>query len=276
MRKDGKIVKGLDPVHRLMPFLMGKRCDAEVYYTEKIDITDVLKYLEKINKGKEKYERTTLFHCLITAMAKTIYNRPLLNRFIAGKRLYDRNDISFSFIAKNKLADNAEERLIILKVNDDMVLSDISNNILNIVSKTRKENTNDINNIIDFVTKGPRLISASIVGGFKLLDFFGLAPKSIMDEDMNFTTCMLSNLGSIGANCCYHHLNNYGTNSIVCTVGIIKDEVIEGKERKIVERIADGVYFTNSVKILKYILENPKLLDEKIATKIDMPKKRTK
>ena len=89
-RKDGIRVKNLDATHRIMPYLMKNRCDAEVYQEVKIDVTELLKYLEKINKGKEKHERITLFHAVITAMSKTIYNRPLLNRFIQGKRFYDR------------------------------------------------------------------------------------------------------------------------------------------------------------------------------------------
>ena len=109
MRKDGVIVKNLDPIHKIMPYLMKNRCEAEVYATEKIDVTNLLKYLDKINKNRE--EKITLFHSIVTAMAKTIYNRPLLNRFIAGKKFYDRNGISLSFVAKNNLQDNEEERL---------------------------------------------------------------------------------------------------------------------------------------------------------------------
>ena len=102
MRKNCTRVKNVDTVHGIMPFLMKKRCEAEVYYVERIDVTKLLKYLDKINEGKEKHEKTTLFHAIITATAKTVYNRPLLNRFISGQRYYDRNEISFGFVAKNK------------------------------------------------------------------------------------------------------------------------------------------------------------------------------
>ena len=63
-------------------------------------------------------------------------------------------------------------------------------------------------------------------------------------------------------------------------MGEIKDEVvvINGKEeiRKIVEfgvnideRIADGYYFSKSIKLLEYILNNPKLLEDNINEKIE-------
>lgn len=277
MRKDGKRVNNLDSVHKIMPYLMPNRCEAEVYSVETIDVTELLNYLDKINEGKEKHEKTTLFHAVITAVAKTIYNRPLLNRFVAGKRFYDRNEISFSFVAKNKLEDNAEERLIILRVHDDMTLNDISQKILTTVSKTRSNDTNDMNDILGFITSFPRCIVSLIMWAFRKLDYYGLVPHAISDDDPNYSTVLLSNLGSIKTECCYHHLNNYGTNSIVSTIGVIKEQKIDGKLRKVVnigftldERIADGIYFAKSIKLLKYILENPVLLKEKIATNINI------
>lgn len=281
MRKDGKKVTNLDSVHKIMPYLMSNRCEAEVYYVEKIDITELINYLDKKNENKEKHEKTTLFHAVITAVAKTIYNRPLLNRFIAGKKFYDRNEISFSFVAKNKLEDNAEERLIILNAKNEMNLFDISNKILTVVSETRKANTNDMNDILGIVTFFPRCIVSFIMWLFRKLDFYGLVPGFISDGDPNYTTVLLSNLGSVKAECCYHHLNNYGTNSIVATIGVIHEEKVDNKIHKYInigftldERIADGMYFAKSIKLLKQILENPVLLEDKIDTVINIEDKK--
>lgn len=276
MRKDGIRVKNVDTVHGIMPFLMKNRCEAEVYYVETIDVTKLLKYLDNINEGKEKHEKVTMFHAIITAVAKTIYNRPLLNRFISGQRYYDRKEVSFGFVAKNKLEDDAEERLIILNSENDMTLKDISEKILKIVSKTRKENSNDMNDILGVVTKLPRWLLNIVMGLVRWLDYHGILPSFLSDGDINFTTVMLSNLGSVKANCCYHHLNNYGTNSIIATVGVIREE----SNKKFVdigftldERIADGIYFAKSIKLMRHILENPELLEDKIGTKIELEKK---
>ena len=90
---------------------------------------------------------------------------------------------------------------------------------------------------------------------FRKLDYYGLVPKSISDTDPNYSTVLLSNLGSIKTNCCYHHLNNYGTNSVVSTIGVIKEKNVLDKQGKVKtrkyvdisftldERIADGIYF---------------------------------
>ena len=283
MRRDGTKVENLDSTHKIMPYLMKNRCDAEVYSVERIDVTKLLKYLDKLNKDRE--QKITLFHAVITAMAKTIHNRPLLNRFVAGRKFYDRHCISFGFVAKNKLEDNSEERLIILKTKYDMNLEKLSNKILTKVNETRKNNTNDMNDTLGLVTRFPRCITSLIMTAFRILDFYGLVPKSISDSDPNYSSVLISNLGSIKADCCYHHLNNYGTNSIVSTIGVIKEEKIINKNGKsttkkyvdisftLDERIADGFYFSKSIKLFKYILENPTLLDDEISTKVETKEK---
>ena len=273
MRKDAVRVKKVDSVHGIMPFLMKTRCESEVYYVEKVDVTNLLNYLDKINEGKEKHERTTLFHAIITATARTIYNRPLLNRFIAGQRYYDRKEVSFGFIAKNKLEDNAEERLIILNMENDMTLNSLSEKVLSIVSKTRKEKSNDMNEILNVVTSLPRWLLNIVMSIFRWMDYHGIMPKFLTEGDYNYTTVMLSNLGSVKANCCYHHLNNYGTNSIIATIGVIYEE--NGKKYVDIgftldERIADGIYFAKSIKMLSNILQNTEMLEEKISTKVEL------
>ena len=101
----------------------------------------------------------------------------------------------------------------------------------------------------------------------------GLTPDSLTKGDTNYATILLSNLGSIKTNSVYHHLNEYGTNSIVITIGTIREE----KGRKYVdiiatldERIADGFYFAKSIQLAEYIAKNPKLLLEDFSKKIEM------
>ena len=122
-----------------------------------------------------------------------------------------------------------------------MNLNSISNKILEIVSKTRKDNSNGMNDILGIVTKFPRWLLNFVMSLVRWLDYHGILPSFLSDGDINFTTVMLSNLGSFKANCCYHHLNNYGTNSIVATVGVMHEE--------------DGKTFVDIGFTLSYIVE---------------------
>ena len=100
-RYDAKRVRDIDGLHHYMAYLMPKRTDAEVYINEKIDVTELLKYIAEKNKSGER--KVTLFHCVIAAVARTVKMRPLLNRYISGKRFYMRNDISLGFTIKRSL-----------------------------------------------------------------------------------------------------------------------------------------------------------------------------
>ena len=275
-RRDGKYLKPEDSIHAIMPYLMKNRTEAEVYLQDSIDVTELKKYLDKKNKNIDDY-KITIFHAFVTGISKTIYNRPVLNRFIAGKRMYQRKDITISFVAKNKFSDDAEERLLVLNVKENMNLDNISKKIYTDVQKVRKEGGNSIEDTLKFVTSFPRWVVSIIMWVFRKLDFYGKVPKSISDGDPNYTTVLISNLGSIKSNPCYHHLNNYGTNSILVTIGEVREHYItdsKGKvnKRDIVEvgitldeRIGDGFYFAKSFKLIKHILENPTLLEEEVS-----------
>ena len=272
-RIDGKYIKPVDGIHKIFPYLCDKRCDSEVHIYKTLNITKLLKYLEKENKNiSDKRKQITVFHTLITLFSKLLYIRPLLNRFIQGKRYYQRNNISMAFVAKNKFSDDAEERLTILDVKEYMNLKDISNEILTNVQKVRTEGTNSIDKLLNKVTVMPRWLLSIFIKIVKLLDFYGKTPKSLMNGDINYASVLLTNLGSIKCDAIYHHLNNYGTNSIVVTVGEIKYE----KSKATItlgltcdERIADGFYFAKSLKILDYLVDNPELLDEEVSKKIN-------
>lgn len=279
-RKDGVWLKDLDGMHLIMPHLMPKRTESEVYLQEQMDVTQLLKYIKEKNAENLGYKMTP-FHLVVAAVAKTIYFRPYLNRFVSGKRIYQRKEISLSFVVKRAFEDNAEEMLFIMKAKPEQTIFDISKKISGDSARLKKEASTDINDIMNFVGRMPRLLTRLFFAVVRFLDFHGWMPNAITSGDPNFTTVMLSNLGSIKCDAPYHHLNNYGTNSIMITVGEIhKAAVVNEKEeieiRDVVnlgctvdERIADGFYFARSIRFIKYLLANPHILEQPIDTEVD-------
>lgn len=270
-RKDGIYIKADEPLSAIMPYIFDKRTESEVYIKEELDVTQLMKWLEKQNK-KLDYKMTP-FHAITSVFIKTVYNRPLLNRFVQGHRLYERKDISVSFVAKNKKDDNSKDMMVIIKSNPEENSLDLSKRMAIDIFETKKNETNDLNKTINKFLNLPRCILKFVVKVFKWLDYHGWLPKSYTDTDSNYATILFSNLGSIKSSSCYHHLNNYGTNSIIITIGIIRQE----KERYVVdisatldERIASGFYFAKSLKLVQYILDNPKLLEEELSSKVEI------
>ncbi len=280
-RRDGTWIKDVPGLTTIMMHIWPHRTDCEVYLNDKIDATELLKYLEKKNAEPKDY-KTTLFHCFVTAVARMIRERPKMNRFIQGRRLYQRNEISLSFIAKRRFADSAEESLMVIVPKDTDTINEISRKIYGDVKETRaRKTTEGMDSTIDAFAKLPRPVLAGALCVIKRLDFFGINPKVLTEGDTHYTSVLLSNLGSIGCPSVYHHLANYGTNSIIITIGAIhKEELLMPDGHKEIrdvidigatldERIADGFYFARSLKLIKHIMAHPELLERPLSEPSD-------
>lgn len=279
-RNDAYRIRDIDGVHFYMAYLMPKRTQAEVYINEKLDVTELLEYIKEKNSTGER--KVTLFHCVIAAVARTIKMRPLLNRYISGKHYYMRHDISMGFTVKKKFTDHAEETLMIYRPKDDENVTAITDRLSPKLAEAKREDKGiKVDDILNIVKKLPKPIMHLFMAFMRFADNFGLMPKAFSSVDTNYVTVLLSNLGSIKCDAVYHHLNNFGTNGIVITIGEIHKEPIfdengEAKVRDVVnigvtldERIADGFYFARSLKLVKHLFENPELLDKKLGEEID-------
>lgn len=274
-RRDGKRLK-MSGFERFLYYLKPRRSDSEVYISKCIDVTELVKYMKEKKKDNEDL---TYFHLFSTAVAKVVYNKPLLNRFIIGGNKYDRNDITLSFVAKTDFSDTAREFLTVIKVDDNDSLMDISRKIKGDVKKIRSNKESHTDDFVNKLGRLPKWVMAIIVWIIKRLDNHDMLPQSLTKNSVYHSTVLLSNLGSIHCDGIYHNLTNFGTNSILLTIGEIKEEVkvIEGEIVKryvcdfgitLDERIADGVYFAKSINLLEYILNDPKLLEGKVNDKI--------
>ena len=274
-RRDGTIVTGLDGYHKILPYIMPKRTEAEVSLTEQFDVTDLVKYMAERNE--KDGTNLKIFHAICTAVARTIYHRPMLNYFISGRTYYQRPDITLSFVVKQKFEDSAAETLMFLKVDPDMNFDSVSKLINGDVKKVRKEKTTDLDKLMALVGSLPRPVLEAFFGTLKVLEYHGIMPKALTAGDPNYSTVLLSNLGSIGADSCYHHLSNYGTCSFMITIGKLHKEkklMYDGtwQERDVInctftldERLADGFYYAKSLRIAKYMLEHPECMQEPIS-----------
>ena len=119
----------------------------------------------------------------------------------------------------------------------------------------------------------PRFLSKAAVRFIRWLDKHGWCPDFLIGKDPNYSSVFISNLGSIHLKSGYHHLTNWGTSSLFCIIGekskrpvYHEDGTIEMREMldlglTIDERLADGYYYSKTIRLLKKLLENPELLE---------------
>ncbi len=269
-RRDAKWIK-MPAMLRLMTYLKDRQ-DAYVYINRKFDVTDLVQYMKEKKKDNNDL---TFFHAFSIAIAKVIYNKPKLNRYIINHNCYQRNDVILTFTAKVDYSDDAKEVMSLIKVEEQDNIFTISNKIKEKVENFRKKKLqNSSDDSLDSLDKLPSWILKFFVAPiFKWMDRHDLLPKSLNDDLLYNSTVILSNLGSIKCGAIHHNITNFGTNSIILTIGDIhKEQVVmpNGKVeiRDIVEfginldeRIADGVYFSKAVNLLDYILKHPESLE---------------
>lgn len=272
-RKDGVWVRNASGLNVIMVNLFPKRTDNEVFLQQDIDVTELLKYIEAKN-GPDAPFKTTIFHCFVTMIARVVNERPYLNRFIQGRRIYQRDEITIGFVAKRKFTDHSEEGLMIYTAKAGDTLSDVSRKIIGDVKALRSDNpSKNLVDTMDKFAKLPRPLLMLVIKTLRILDFWGKVPEAAKKGDSNFASVLVSNLGSIRCPSVYHHLNEYGTTSVVITIGavhkkplVMPDGSVEMRDvidigATLDERIGDGFYFARSLKMFQHICSHPELLD---------------
>lgn len=279
-RRDGTLLRDIDSMHFIMPMIYPNRCDNEAFISECIDLTNVNAYLAKKNADNPEY-KYNLFQIMVTAMLKTITLRPKMNRFIANKNMYQRNEVSAAFTVKKVFSDNGGEALTFIHSKPDDTIDTIHNEIFRQVSLCRSEQKDGSTAAMDGFQKFPRFLVKAAIALMRFLDRRGKVPKALIETDPYYSSVVLTNLGSIKLHAGYHHLTNWGTTSVFCAIGQIKKRSFRDDEGNVTmrdsvdigltidERIADGYYYSKTVRLLKKLLENPELLELPLSEKVD-------
>lgn len=274
-KKDGRLIKGkeLDTNHYIMPIVWPNRTDNEAFISEIIDLTAVDEYLKEKNEGLDK-GGYSLFMVLCAAMGKLFLNRPKMNRFYRNKRLYERYDVSIGFMVKKRLTDEGEEALGKVCIDPQDTFYTLAEKIQKEIDVRRSDEMDKSSDDLRILMKFPRFVGNIVMGVVKWMDRHGPLPESITASDLFFNSIVVSHLGSIKLHAGYHHLSNWGTNSFFVTLGERKVRPFYDKDGNVTykdsidigmtidERIADGYYYSKSIRMMKRYLENPKCLDE--------------
>lgn len=278
-RRDATLVRDIDSMHFIMPLMYPNRCDNEAFMSETIDLTNVMAFLEKKNAAGPEY-KYNLFQVMVTALLKTITLRPQLNRFYANYNLYQRNEVSAAFTIKKVFSDKGEEALAFIHSKPEDTFESIHNEIFRQVSYVRKDGKDQSTESMDMLQHTPLILKKALGAGARFLDRHGMMPQSVIATDPFQSSVVLANLGSIKLHAGYHHLTNWGTTSLFCIIGDMKERPFindKGEQEMrmsveigltVDERISDGYYCSKSIALLKRLLDEPELLERPLGEKI--------
>jgi hypothetical protein len=266
-RSDGKLIKDLSPLRRIIPYLMKGRNESIVYYEDIIDLTETLPFIARWNQTHD--EKLTLFHLTLAALARALHARPGLNRFVSGGRIYQRNECLVSFAAKKKFDDNAPLVTIKLPMPAGEPLAETVHRIYASVGEGRGDRERPVDKEVRWLLYIPGFILRLLIALFVLLDRWNLAPAAMLKTDPMYASIFVANLGSVGIDRAWHHLYEYGTVSLFAALGVVRKDLVVGPSgqpevRDTVrlrfafdERINDGFYCASSLKLVREVLEHP-------------------
>ena len=270
-RSDGKKIKKLTPIFKIMPCVMLDRADSQVYFKQDI----ALKHLDEyIDRKAEEGIRLSYMNIIYAAIVRIIGERPRLNRFAMNGALYQRDKIYVSLVIKKSLTDDGVETPLKLPFNGDENIFEIKEKLDAAIEKNKDiEVSNKTDKLVSILSAIPSGLIRAIVKFLMFLDKHGVMPKKIIEASPFHTSVFLTNVGSLGIDSIYHHIYNFGTTSMFFSMGKKKKSYIyedeEFKEEKCItlafvgdERICDGYYYASSFKLLSKYLKKPELLEE--------------
>jgi len=266
-RPDGDYIRDLPGTRRIMPFIMRKRNESTVFFEQKLDVSRTLTFLNEFRSRTGLH--ATMLHLLIYASAQVIKERPHMNRFVAGGRIFQRRGIWISFSAKKRKTEDAPIVLVKREINPSRSFEELVRQIEGGISEGRSDKHSTTDTELSLIFKLPTILVGWMVWLLRKLDHFGLLPSSYIKKDPLFASMFIVNLGSINLDAGYHHLYEYGNVPMLIMAGRSKEEVVVGPDGNPVvrpmmtlryafdERIEDGLYGAGALEIFKKIIEDP-------------------
>ena len=270
-RADGRVLKEIDPIIALTPYLMPMRCDAQVILNYKVDYERLARYI--VHKGNEGY-KFTFMELLIAAYVRTVSVLPEINRFVSNKRLYARTQLtaSFALLKETQEVDAIEENTVKCHFDPRDTIYDVAERVNNAIEQTRREEADNATLKVAKLLLRPALAN-TVVFLARALDRYGVLPKYIMEASPFHTSLFITHMGSIGMPAVNHHIYNFGTTSLFLSLGSVERQTVIGSDGKAArkrylpigitadERICAGAMYARMVNRMMHYLNNPELLE---------------
>lgn len=271
-RRDATYVRELPALRRIIPYLMPTRTESMVFFPQRLEVDGLLTWLAETNASRSAEDRLSLFHVFLTAIARTLRLRPEVNRFVAGRRTYQHEEISVSFIVKSSMADEGAETEARLVLTGYETADEVRKRVDALVAHERGPAHDGDDRLVDFFAGWPRPVLTGVARLVRELDYRNLMPPALRESIPLYTSVYLVNAGSIGVDPPFHHLYEHGSASVFVSLGrVARQPVVDDDDNVVVrscidlvytldERASDGFYFARSAEVFRRLVTDPALL----------------
>ncbi len=268
--KEGRRIKTLTPYNMIIPYIMVERNDSQNSIATYVDVSGAETLIRKLRS--EGYVSIGILHVLLAAYVRAISQRPGVNRFIRGQKIYARNGIVINIIVKRKMSIDAADTSVKLRLKPTDTLIDIYNKWMELYTKVMEEDENGMDKTARIICYIPGLIKKFTIALLKFLDYFGLLPGAIVDVSPFHGSMFITNMASLNIPPIVHHLYNFGNVPVFIAFGAKRYQIVANDDGTVTknrvidiianldERICDGFYYASAMKLLKKYFQNPEEL----------------
>jgi len=260
-RPEGRPVEGLQPLRRFLPLLLPRRNDAAVYLEQRLEVGPLLAAIARENARRpDDAPQLRLFSVIVWALTQTLTERPALRRYVAGGRLWQRDDVKIGFAVKKAMTDDAGLTTVMLRLPQGASLAEVEAAMHLATQQGRGAKKLTAERELDVVTRLPIFALRALLRLQAWLDGWGLLPAALLRDDPMYASIFCANLGSVGLDAPFHHLFDYGTTPVFLTVGKVQRAPVVAADGVTIvaadvvrlcwsydERIADGFYAARSL-----------------------------
>lgn len=270
-RHDGRRVRTIAPMAGVVPFIMRTRNTSSNFVRAKLEVSRVDEYIRE--KRAQGYEGFNLMHIIIAAYVRTVAKYPALNRFIRGQRVWTRDGIEVMLVIKKEMSLDSPDTAIKAYLDPSMTAVDIYKEFDRLITSYRNEPSSDFDDTAGFLNAMPRFAFRFAVWMMEFLEYHNLLPNFLLRVSPFHGSMFITSMGSLGVPAIYHHLYDFGNVPVFLAFGtkyhenIVEDDGTVSHRNYVDlnvvmdERICDGYYYAECLKMMRRIIRNPWKLD---------------
>ena len=271
-RKEGRLLRSIPAFNRFIPYIMPTRADALNYYEESFEVSTVDKMLRR--ERVEGYKGIGFLHFIIAAYVRCLSMLPGVNRFIAGRKIYARNNIEIVMVVKRSISVDATETTIKVELEPTDTIYDVYRKMNQKIDEIKSgEEENGTEEFAETFAKLPRFLLRFVIWIIKVMDYFGILPESLEKISPFHGSMIITDTGSLRIGSIFHHIYNFGTLPVFISFGakhhkyeidrrgnIVDNKYIDTKFT-LDERTVDGHYYAQFLQAMRYIFAHPEIVE---------------
>lgn len=264
-------VRGITPMARLVPYIMETRNTSQNFIFDRINMPKVDEYIKK--KQSQGLTNFNIMHVILAAYVRACSQRPAINRFIRGQKVYTRKKLEISMVVKKEMTLEAPDTVIKVIFDPSYTADDVYKYFNEKIESYREKPNSSFDKLAKVLNFIPGLLLRWTVRFLRFLDYFGLLPRALTKLSPFHASLFITSMGSLGIPPIVHHLYDFGTLPAFIAFGSRQRELKVNEDGSVVknsyvevtynldERICDGFYYASALKLMRGYFRKPEVLD---------------